>query len=39
VVVAVTKLALTSIVELVGAVQTPSSFLYMKCSDASLAPA
>jgi len=39
VVVAVTTLALTSIVELMGAVQTPTSFLYMKRSDASLAPA
>ena len=39
VVVAVTTLALISRAELIGAVQTPTSFLYMKHSDASLAPA
>ena len=40
VVVAVTNLALTSMEEPPsGAVQTPASFLYMKCSDASLTPA
>ena len=40
VVVAMTTLALTSTSELLSesAVQTPASFLNMKCSDASLAP-